>query len=146
MGRARRCAPVCSQIVGFPDPRQPDFAVLAIFRVAGEQFYCAGWSGRALDGWRVDAESTMYWKVWDFPLPALDAGADAQPVSPVHAARALELVTLTRPGAFGPRSSSWTDTSVTSTARKWSRWRTAYVKSAACARTRHTTAAARCAR
>jgi ribosomal protein S18 acetylase RimI-like enzyme len=101
---ARRYAPGFSPIVGFPDPRHPDFAALAPFCEPGEQFYCDGWSGPAPDGWRVEAESTMYRMVWDAPIPASEPAADAQPLGPVEASRALELATLTRPGPFGPRT------------------------------------------
>jgi ribosomal protein S18 acetylase RimI-like enzyme len=101
---ARRYAPGFSPIVGFPDPQQPDFSALAPFCEPGEQFYCDGWSGPAPDGWRVEAESTMYRMVWDAPIPASDPAADAQPLGPVEASRALELATLTRPGPFGPRT------------------------------------------
>ena len=48
--RARRYAPGFSPIVGFPDPRAPDFAALRPFCAPGEQFYCDAWSGPVPDG------------------------------------------------------------------------------------------------
>jgi ribosomal protein S18 acetylase RimI-like enzyme len=107
-GRARRYAPGFSPIVGFPDPEQPDFAALAPFCEPGERFYCDAWSGPAPAGWRIEAESTMYRMVWDELTPDIDAAAADVP-EPVlivaeHAAQALELATLTRPGPFGPRT------------------------------------------
>jgi ribosomal protein S18 acetylase RimI-like enzyme len=102
--RARRYAPGFSPIVGFPDPQQPDFAALAPFCEPGERFYCDAWSGPAPAGWRIEAESTMYRMVWDGPAPDTDAAPDAVPIGAEHAAQALELATLTRPGPFGPRT------------------------------------------
>jgi GNAT superfamily N-acetyltransferase len=102
--QARRYAPGFSPIVGFPDPQQPDFAALAPFCEAGEQFYCGGWSGLAPDGWQVVAEATMFRMVWDGQPPAFDPAADAVPLEARHAAQALELATLTRPGPFGLRT------------------------------------------
>jgi ribosomal protein S18 acetylase RimI-like enzyme len=102
--RARRYAPGFSPIVGFPDPLQPDFAALAPFCEAGERFYCDAWSGPAPDGWRIEAESTMYRMVWDGAMPERDGAPDAIPLGPQHAAQALELALLTRPGPFGPRT------------------------------------------
>jgi GNAT superfamily N-acetyltransferase len=102
--RARRYAPGFSPIVGFPDPLQPDFAALAPFCEPGERFYCDAWSGPAPDGWRIEAESTMYRMIWDGALPARDEAPDAIALGPQHAAQALELALLTRPGPFGPRT------------------------------------------
>jgi ribosomal protein S18 acetylase RimI-like enzyme len=103
-GQARRYAPGFSPIVGFPDPHHPDFAALLPFCQPGEQFYCDAWSGPAPGGWRIEAETTMYRMVWDAPAPTSDRAADALPLGPAHAAAALGLATLTRPGPFGPRT------------------------------------------
>jgi len=102
--QARRYAPGFSPIVGFPDPGHPDFAALAPFCEAGERFYCDAWSGPAPDGWRIEAESTMYRMVWDGLTPQADEAPDAVPLGLQHATQALELATLTRPGPFGPRT------------------------------------------
>jgi ribosomal protein S18 acetylase RimI-like enzyme len=102
--KARRYAPGFSPIVGFPDPHHPDFDALVPFCEPGEQFYCDAWSGPAPAGWRIEAEATMFRMVWDAPIPQSDPAADAQPLGPEHAAKALELATLTRPGPFGPRT------------------------------------------
>lgn len=106
-GAARRYAAGFSPIVGFADRRHPDFASLEGFCGPSEHFYCDGWSGPAPAGWRIEAETTMFKMTWD-----LDAGTEieAEPapgavrLGPEHAARALELATLTRPGPFGPRT------------------------------------------
>jgi ribosomal protein S18 acetylase RimI-like enzyme len=103
-GHAKRYAPGFSPIVAFPDPQQPDFAALAPFCEPGEHFYCDAWSGPAPAGWRIEAESTMYRMVWDGVMPAHDEAPDAVPLGPQHAARALELALLTRPGPFGLRT------------------------------------------
>jgi ribosomal protein S18 acetylase RimI-like enzyme len=101
---ARRYARGFSPIVGFADPRRPDFAALAPYCEAGEQFYCDGWSGPVPEGWRIEAEATMFRMVWDGGMPTDDPAPDAVPLGPAHAAQALELARLTRPGPFGPRT------------------------------------------
>jgi GNAT superfamily N-acetyltransferase len=101
---ARRYARGFSPIVGFATPEQPDLPALARYCEPGEHFYCDGWSGRAPAGWRIDAETTMFKMLWDGEAPAADAAPEAVPLGPQHAAQALELATLTRPGPFGPRT------------------------------------------
>jgi GNAT superfamily N-acetyltransferase len=101
---ARRYAAGFSPIVAFADPKRPAFGDLAPYCETGEHFYCDGWSGRAPAGWQVDAESTMFKMVWDGAAPADDDELDALPLGAAHAAQALELATLTRPGPFGPRT------------------------------------------
>ena len=100
---ARRYAPGFSPIVGFADPARPDFAALASYCAPGEHFYCDGWSGAPPPGWRVDAETTMFKMIWNRAMPADDV-PDAVPLAADHAAHALELANLTRPGPFGPRT------------------------------------------
>jgi len=102
--RARRYTRGFSPIIAFADPQRPDFDALAPHCDAGEQLYCDAWSGAAPDGWQVDAETTMYRMVWDRATPADDAAPDAIALGPQHAAQALELATLTRPGPFGIRT------------------------------------------
>jgi len=102
--QARRYAPGFSPIVGFPDPQLPDFGALAPFCRPGEQFYCDAWSGPVPAGWRIEAEATMFRMVWTDVAPAEDPAPGATPLGPAHAAGAVELATLTRPGPFGPRT------------------------------------------
>jgi ribosomal protein S18 acetylase RimI-like enzyme len=102
--QARRYARGFSPIVGFPDAAHPDFAALLPFCEPGEQFYCDAWSGPSPAGWRIEAEATMFRMVWDGTPPTQDPAPDAVPLGPEHAAQALELATLTRPGPFGPRT------------------------------------------
>jgi len=102
-GGARRYARGFSPIVAFADPAHPDFEALAACCDIGEHFYCDAWSGAAPRGWRIDVETTMFRMVWDAAVPDDEAhGAVALDAS--HAAQALELATLTRPGPFGPRT------------------------------------------
>lgn len=101
---ARRYASGFSPIVGFADPQRPDFAALAPHCAAGEHFYCDGWTGPAPAGWHVELESTMFKMVWQGQAPAHDPAPEAIALGPQHAAQALELATLTRPGPFGPRT------------------------------------------
>lgn len=103
-GGARRYARGFSPILGFADPQQPDFAALAPYCDADEQFYCDGWTGTVPAGWRIEAESTMFRMAWNASLPSADAAPDAIALRPKHAAQALELAALCRPGPFGPRT------------------------------------------
>jgi Predicted acetyltransferase len=104
-GAARRYAPGFSPIVGFADAERPDFDALAPFCAPGEHFYCSGWSGPLPDGWRVDAESTMFLMVRDGDAPAGDADTSGLVrLGPEHAERALALAEATRPGPFGLRT------------------------------------------
>lgn len=103
-GGARRYARGFSPILGFADSRQPDFAALAPYCEAGEHFYCDSWTGAVPDGWRIDAESTMFRMVWNAALPTADLAPDAVPLALEHAAQALALATLCKPGPFGPRT------------------------------------------
>ncbi|MDM0028476.1 GNAT family N-acetyltransferase [Variovorax saccharolyticus] len=102
--RARRYAPGFSPIVGFAKPQQPDLADLAPFCEPGDHFYCMDWSGSAPAGWQIDLDSTMFRMVWQGALPDDDPQLDAVALRPEHAAQAVELAALTRPGPFGPRT------------------------------------------
>jgi GNAT superfamily N-acetyltransferase len=101
---ARRYAPGFSPIVGFADPRQPDFDALAPYCTPGERFYSDGWSGDSPAGWRIELESTMFKMIWDAPMPAVDEASDAIALGPEHVQQAVELATFTNPGPFGPRT------------------------------------------
>ncbi|MDM0074294.1 GNAT family N-acetyltransferase [Variovorax sp. J2P1-59] len=105
-GHARRYAPGFSPIVGFADVRSPDFDALARCCGAGDRFYCMDWSGAAPDGWQIELDSTMFRMVWDGSMPEaeVEEWGDAISLRPEHAAQAVELATLTRPGPFGPRT------------------------------------------
>ena len=107
---ARRYAPGYSPgyspIVAFAGVERPDFGALAPYCEPGAPFYCSGWSGAMPDGWVLGAEATMFQLVWGAATPAFDVDAAAgwARLGPEHAAQALELATLTRPGPFGPRT------------------------------------------
>jgi ribosomal protein S18 acetylase RimI-like enzyme len=101
---ARRYAPGFSPILGFPDLAQPDFAALLPYCEPDEHFYCAGWSGAPPPGWRIDAEKGLLMMVWQAPPPAADDRLAAVPLGREHVAQMLELVALTHPGPFGPRT------------------------------------------
>lgn len=100
---AKRYAQGFSPILGFADIERPNFAGIDPHCVAGEKFYTDAWSGPPPAPWRIEYESTMFKMVWDAPMPADDA-PDAVMLQPRHAAQALELALLTRPGPFGPRT------------------------------------------
>jgi len=90
--------------VAFSDSEHPDLAALEPHCDADEHFYCSGWSGRAPAGWQVDAEATMLQMMWQAPAPAADDGAAALRLGPEHVPQVLDLVALTKPGPFGPRT------------------------------------------
>ena len=101
---ARRFAHGFSPILGFADPKHPDFDALSEHCAIGESFYSDGWSGPIPRGWKLDVESTMFKMVWDAPMPPRDEAPDAMRLDPTHAPQALELATLTHPGPFAIRT------------------------------------------
>ena len=103
-GPVRRYASGFSPIIGCAEPQRPDFETLARYCEPGEHFYCESWTGTAPAGWRIDVERTMFKMVWSQAAPQVDPAPEARPLGLEHAAQALELATLTRPGPFGPRT------------------------------------------
>jgi len=103
-GRARRYTAGFSPIIAFADPAQPDFAALAPWCASGEHFYCDGWTGTAPPGWRIEAESTMFRMVYGGAVPVSDPAPDAVPLQAEHAAQAVQLADLCKPGPFGIRT------------------------------------------
>ena len=103
-GMARRYAPGFSPIAGFADPHRPDLDALRPFCAPGEPFYTDGWSGPVPDGWKLEVESTMFKMLWAGVQPAADDAPEAVPLGPEHAAEAMALAQLTRPGPFGLRT------------------------------------------
>lgn len=101
---ARRYAGGFSPILGFADTTRPDFDALRPFAAAGEHFYCSDWSASVPAGWTLDAETTMFQMLWTGAAPQHDPAPEAVPLGPEHAAAALALAELTRPGPFGPRT------------------------------------------
>ena len=103
-GEVRRYSPGFPPLLGFADCERPSLGAIAPFCKPGEQLYCAGWSGAAPAGWRIEAETTMFRMMWKAPMPDEDEACDALRLGTAHADRALELATLTRPGPLGIRS------------------------------------------
>ncbi len=101
---ARRYARGFSPIIGFADQARPNFAALVPVCELGEHFYTDGWSGTAPSGWRIELEATMFKMIWEAAVRADDAAPEAVPLGPEHAAQALALAELTRPGPFGLRT------------------------------------------
>jgi GNAT superfamily N-acetyltransferase len=102
--RIRRYAVGFSPIVGFADLERPDLDGLTPYCESGDHFYCMDWSGAAPANWRIELDSTMFRMVWAGSMPDDDPSLDAIPLKPEHAAQAVELASLTRPGPFGPRT------------------------------------------
>ena len=103
-GEVRRFTEGFSPIIAFADPSQPRLDALRPWCSPGEQFYCDGWSGPPPAGWQVDAEARMRKMIWRAPAPEADEAPDAVRLGPEHLSQILELVALTRPGPFGPRT------------------------------------------
>lgn len=102
---ARRYAPGFSPMLGFASLQQPDFAALQPHCPPGEPFYCADWSGPVPEGWQIDVEGRMWRMVWaGGPAPEDEDLPDAVQLRGEHAAQAVELALLTKPGPFGPRT------------------------------------------
>jgi ribosomal protein S18 acetylase RimI-like enzyme len=99
----RRFARGFSPIIGFANPETPGLEKLAPFCETGEQLYCSGWSGPVPSGWQIDEEATMFRMVWQGSVPA-DNGLEPVRLGGQHAAQAVELATLTRPGPFAIRT------------------------------------------
>jgi ribosomal protein S18 acetylase RimI-like enzyme len=103
-GGARRFAPGFSPIIGFENPAAPDFGPLRGMCSTGERFFTDAWSGPVPPGWNIEVESTMFKMVWACDVPDADDAFSATPLDQTHAAQALALAELTRPGAFGLRT------------------------------------------
>ena len=101
---ARRYAPGFSPIIAFADIEHPDFASFRSYCEHGEHFYCGGWSGAAPAGWQIDAETSMYKMVWRAPKPKADEQFDCVRLGIEHLTQMLDLVAITQPGPFGPRT------------------------------------------
>jgi len=103
-GGARRYARGFSAIIGFADATRPDFASLSAHCEPSEQLYCDDWSGEAPADWRIVTESRMFKMVWEGTSPEVDPAPDATALGREHAAQALELAELTKPGPFALRT------------------------------------------
>lgn len=101
---ARRYAAGFTPIIGFADNERPDLAALSAHCPPGEHFYCGGWSGPVPSGWTLHEDTTMVQMVWNAPAPAAVEGPDAILLDATHAGAMVELVALTNPGPFGPRT------------------------------------------
>jgi GNAT superfamily N-acetyltransferase len=101
---ARRYARGLSPLTGFADPARPDFDALAAHTDIGEHLFCGAWTGDPPAGWRVDAEVPAVQMVWNGDLPEVDAAPNAIALGNAHVDAMLELVALTQPGPFGPRT------------------------------------------
>ncbi|MGH8806548.1 MAG: GNAT family N-acetyltransferase [Noviherbaspirillum sp.] len=101
---ARRYAPGFPPMIGFSDIDNPNFHALAPYVQPGEHLYCDGWAGVAPAGWRIESESIMLKMIWESSMRAADEVPEAVLLGPQHAAAALELATMTRPGPFSLRT------------------------------------------
>jgi len=100
----RRYAPGFSPIIGFGNAEKPNFGVLKEYCKPDEHFYTDGWKAEVPDGWKIEAESTMFKMIYKGSIPEMDEAPDAIALTAEHAPQALELALLTRPGPFGLRT------------------------------------------
>lgn len=100
----RRFAPGFSPIIGFENPLAPDFSQMNALCQKGEQFYTDAWSASVPPGWLLVKQSTMFKMVWTAGEPPVATKQDWIELGEQHAAAALALAELTRPGPFGPRT------------------------------------------
>ena len=103
-GGARRYARGFSPILGFADPRDPDFASLEAYCDPGERFYCEGWTGPVPAGWDLQVEARMLRMAWTGGEPEAAELPEARFLDGSHAHDALDLAVLTNPGPFGLRT------------------------------------------
>lgn len=102
--RTRRFAPGFSPIAAFVDPAQPGFDGLEPHCQPGDRLYIDGWSGEPPPGWRIALDASMDKMVWDRESAPEGELREARELGTEHAARALALAQLTRPGPFGLRT------------------------------------------
>ena len=101
---ARRYARGLSPLTGFADPERPAFDELAPHTEAGEHLFCGSWPGDAPSGWRIDAEVPAVQMVWNGRARDADDGFSPVALAGGDVPSMLELVALTQPGPFGPRT------------------------------------------
>jgi GNAT superfamily N-acetyltransferase len=101
---ARRYAPGFTPMAAFADNVRPNFAALARLCNPGDSVHVMGDAMPLPPDWRLEFEAPLVKMLWDAPMPATDEAPEAVRLGPEHAARALELALLTRPGPFGLRS------------------------------------------
>ena len=101
--RAKRYARGFSQLVAFADPQTPDWASLESHCEPGEHFYCAGWTGTAPPGWRIEHDTAATQMVWDAGEPD-DDEVQSRPLGPAHVPEVLALAQAMRPGPFAERT------------------------------------------
>ncbi|APV49466.1 hypothetical protein BWI17_07095 [Betaproteobacteria bacterium GR16-43] len=101
---ARRYARGYSPLIGFADPRNPDWAGLAPHCAPGEKFYCADWSGPEPKGWTIHVDASMCAMLWEGAKPEADPTLEPMRLGPFHVPQAMRLTELTRPGPFAERT------------------------------------------
>jgi hypothetical protein len=100
----RRYARGYSPIAAFANAARPDFAALEEFCEPGEALYCSGPAVPAPAGWQIHAETTLAKMVWAAPMPVADASFEPARLGSEHVPQMMDLVALTKPGPFGPRT------------------------------------------
>ena len=102
--QARRYDRGFAPIAAFRDPLQPSFDALAPYCERDEHFYIDGWSGPTPGGWRVEFDSTMFKMIWNGTALDADGLPEAVSLTSEHLSKVVDLVSIAKPGPFGPRS------------------------------------------
>jgi len=100
----RRYSPGFAPLVGMPDPDNVDLDALKAISRVGEQLFVPGWSKPPGPGWRIEFEATLHQMIWSGPPPRSEATTDEFRLGSEHVSQALNLMDLTQPGPFGPRT------------------------------------------
>ena len=101
---AKRYAKGFSPIVAYESYDRPDFAALQGQCDAGEHLYCSGWTGPAVNGWDVLADTSAYLMIWEKELPELNLELSIQTLRQKDLSQVLDLAALTHLDPFGPRA------------------------------------------
>lgn len=101
---ARRYGPGFAPILGFRDPSRADWDALAAHCETDEHFYSSGESSAPPEGWTVEIDARLMQMVWSGPEPAANDATEIVALGPEHVPQMIELIALTRPGPFGPRT------------------------------------------
>jgi predicted GNAT family acetyltransferase len=101
---AKRYAKGFSPIVGYESCERPDFSALQMQCDVGEHLYCSGWTGSAVEGWDVLADTSAYLMIWEQAIPELNPVLAIQTLQEKDLPQVLELAAVTHLDPFGPRA------------------------------------------
>lgn len=101
---AKRYAKGFSPIVGYESCENPNFSALQMQCDIGEHLYCSGWTGLAVEGWDVLADTSASLMIWEQAIPELNLALPIQTLQEKDLSQVLELAALAHLDPFGPRA------------------------------------------